>query len=93
MDISLSRPFMSSTLPPLEETNKIIGNQMHTLVSILKLMTGMSTSKLVEILQFTDIAHYKIKDTTKVQIHIVGIKISIYLLTVHRSEMQKEVFV
>ena len=36
---------MSSTLPPLEETNKIIGNQMHKLVSILKLMTGMSTFK------------------------------------------------
>ena len=46
MDISLSRPFMSSTLPPLEETNKIIGNQMHKLVSILKLMTGMSTRTL-----------------------------------------------
>ena len=46
MDISLSRPFMSSTLPPLEETNKIIGNQMHKLVSILKLMTGMSTCTL-----------------------------------------------
>ena len=37
---------MSSTLPPLEETNKIIGNQMHKLVSILKLMTGMSTRTL-----------------------------------------------
>lgn len=46
MDISLSRPFMSSTLPPLEEMNKIIGNQMHKLVSILKLMTGMSTCTL-----------------------------------------------
>ena len=37
---------MSSTLPPLEETNKNkLGNKMHKPVPILKLMTSMSTLK------------------------------------------------
>ena len=37
---------MSSTLPPLEETNKNkLGNQMYKPVPILKLMTSMSTLK------------------------------------------------